>query len=678
MTAIAVDIGGTFTDLVVRDAAGTITAHKSSTTPDEFSRGIGDVLDKAGVPIEAVQVFTHGTTVALNALLERRGAATGLLTTAGFRDVLEIMRTSRPHNYDLQADKPVTLVPRFRRREVSERTDATGAILREVDEAEVLEQVAELVADGCDSLAICFLFAFRNPANEERAAAAVRRAFPELTVSTSSEITREWREFERTSTTVVNALCRPAVERYVDGLERRMTGGGYRGTIRYMQSNGGLMSATDARRFPVRTLLSGPVGGVIAAEWFAQLLGEPDIITLDIGGTSADMALVRNGHADVRADKDIERWPILFSAVDIHAVGAGGGSIAAVDEYGALHVGPRSAGADPGPLCYGRGGTEPTVTDAHVVLGAIDPEYFLGGDLKLNAAAAADAIRGQIAQPAGLSVPAAASGIIEIVNARMFSALREVSVRRGHDPRDFALLAFGGGGGLHAAALARELGMARAIIPVNPGVFSAMGMLAAQVKYDFAQTVLVSLSQARPQDLADVYAGLEERCRAQLDAAGVDQPGARVLWSVDARYAGQDHTLLVAVADRTLDAVALARLGEAFEAEHERQFGYRLDDDVVLVHMRVTVISSSPPPQLAEVSQGGTGAPVGEREIVLRHDGSTATAAVYRRADLSVGAIVHGPALVEEAQSTVLVGPGDVLTMERHGSLVIDVTGDAA
>jgi N-methylhydantoinase A len=676
MTAIAVDIGGTFTDLVVRDESGDIHAYKTPTTPRDFSRGIDDVLTKGGVDPGTLRGFTHGTTVALNALLERRGAEAGLITTAGFRDVLELMRTSRPHNYDLQANKPVPLIPRHRRREVSERIDAAGAVLIPVNASEVLAAVEELVADGCEALAICFLFAFRNPENEQRAADAVRKAFPDLVVSSSAEITREWREFERTSTTVVNALCRPSVERYIGGLEANLAARDYRGHVRYMQSNGGIMSAKEACRFPVRTLLSGPVGGVIAAEWLAELLGHDDLITLDIGGTSADMALIRSGRADVCADKEIERWPILFSAVDINAVGAGGGSIAWLDDVGALRVGPRSAGAEPGPVCYRRGGEEPTVTDAHLVLGAIDPEFFLGGELRLDRPASERALTARIARPLGMDVASSAGGVVEIVNARMLAALREVSVRRGHDPSDFTLLAFGGGGGLHAVALARELGMGRAVVPVNPAVFSALGMLAAQLKYDFAQTVLIPLGEASGDELTAVFMELEFRCREKLASADDTNGAGRALWSIDARYAGQDHTLPVSVPQGTLGDEHLVGLRERFEQAHQRHFGYRLDDEITLVHQRVTVLAETPRPRLPRLHEA-TGPPtaIGERELVLGHDRPPVSAPVYRRGDLAAGTLITGPAILEEAQATTIIDEPDRVSVDVYGNLLIAVGG---
>lgn len=678
VSRVAVDTGGTFTDLVVRGADGSLRAYKSPTTPADHSRGIANVLAKSDVRLSDLTLFTHGTTVALNALLEGRGAQAGLLTTAGFRDVLEIMRAQRPALYDLQADKPRPLIKRRHRLEIDERIAADGEILTPLDEDQVLDAGERLIAAGCECLAVAYLFSFKNPEHELRTRELLQDAFPDVLVSISSDMTREWREFERTSTTVVNSLCQPVIDRYVDRLERTLSDDGFAGTVQYMQSNGGLMTADETRQLPAKTVLSGPVGGVIGAELLGEATGEQNLLTLDIGGTSADMCLITGGHASLATDKRIERWPILFSTIDIHAVGAGGGSIGWIDDAGALQVGPRSAGADPGPVSYGRGGTEPTVTDAHLVLGNLDPDYFLGGELEIDRSAAVRAIEERIAVPLGVGVEEAAAGIIEVVNVKMYGALREVSIRRGHDAREFTLLAFGGAGGLHAAALARELGIGRAIVPTNPGVFSATGMLAANLKYDFAQTILESTSTVDPDALERAFEKLQATSAAKLDAAGVPEESRAVVRTADLRYGGQEFTISVPLDEGAITRESLARLADRFQGRHEDYFGFTTDDDVVMVNARASVQASVGGNAHAELPSNGASpgdGRKGTRSVFLTRGSAAAEVPIYERALLRRDQEIDGPAVIEEPQSTTLLGVADRARVDDYGNILIDTRG---
>lgn len=669
-TRMAVDIGGTFTDVVLLDDLGQLHTAKVPTTPEDPSLG---VLNGAGRlsqhGLGGLDAFVHGTTLVLNALLERSGGRTGLITTRGFRDVLEIMRTNRPDMYNLQQQKPEPLVPRASRLEVDERLDSRGRVLRPLQPDDVIAAALALVSQGVESIAICFLFSYLNPAHEELARSAILERFPELLVSISSEVSREWREFERTSTVTINAYARPLMSRYADGLRSSLAGRGYSREVLFMQSNGGLLGAEEVKRTPVKTILSGPVGGVMAAEMVGRLTGRRQLLTLDIGGTSADMGLIDSGRAGLVAEKQVEGWPVQFAAVDVTAIGTGGGSVASVDPAGALQVGPRSAGAQPGPACYGRGGVEPTVTDALLVLGILSPDYFLGGELALDRAAASAAVLDRVARPLGLSLHEAAGGIVQIANARMLQALREVTLNRGYDVRDFTLLPYGGAGPLHATALARELGCAGVIVPVHPGVFSALGMLTADLKYDLARTCLQPLMASDVAALGATLREMEQEGRAHLAGLGGEASARR---SADLRYRGQEYALSVPLRDGKVDKSDLAR---EFEEMHGSFYGYTLPDEVWLVSLRTVVTASLPAPRPGQLRSASGDALKDQRRIYLPEDRRWVEAPVYDRQQLGAGARLVGPAVVEEPQSTTLLLPGDVATVDGYGNLLIDLGG---
>jgi N-methylhydantoinase A len=669
---LAIDVGGTFTDVVSVDGDGRLQIAKTVSTPAEPARAVIEGVRMVGSP-GTITAFVHGTTLAINALLQGQLAPTGLITTAGFRDVLEIMRTNRPDMYNLQQDKPEPLVPRRRRLEVSERLDFRGAVIVPLDEEEVRAAARRLQSEGARSVAVCFLFAYLNPAHERRAREIVE-AETGLPVTVSSDLVREWREFERTSTTVINAACRPAMEAYLLALSERLSAEGLRAPIQVMQSSGGLAAVEQAATQPVRTLFSGPVGGVAAAAALGRRLGISDVLTLDVGGTSADLALIRDGEVLQVAQRHVERWPVLAGGADIVSIGAGGGSVAFVDRAGGLQVGPRSAGGTPGPACYGLGGTLATLTDAHVVAGNLDPDYFLGGVMRLDAGAAERAI-GELAESLRLPLRRVAAGVIEIAEATMLAALRAATVERGYDPRRFALMVFGGAAGLHAAELARRLKIATVVIPPNPAVVSAWGLLHAAPRYDLVRTVLAGLRSGRAEDLDEVLREMEAEAVRRLGEASLTGSPPSVQRWADVRYGGQDFTLQVSLPSRLGGDAELEAVAVEFTQEHRRRFGYSLDDEVVLVNLRVSAMAEarepvpSPPP-------GGGKALKGWREVFDRDAGRMSRRPVYERGLLACDRDIEGPAVVEEPQSTHLVPGGARFGVDRTGNLVLAL-GDA-
>jgi N-methylhydantoinase A len=670
---VAVDIGGTFTDVVALDeTSGAVDLGKTPTTPGRFEDGVVGAIEQ--VELDGVSFLAHGTTVIINALTERNGALTALLTTRGFRDVLEIQKANRPDLYDLLYEKPKPFVPRRLRLEVTERVDYLGRELVPLDEEEVRKATERARRLGAEAVAICFLHSYANPAHERRAAEILRAEWPEATVSVSHELTSEWREYERTSTAVLDAYVKPVASRYLSALASRLDDADI-GAVRYaMQSNGGVSRFDVAAEAPINLVESGPVGGVIGAATLGALVGESNLITLDIGGTTAKASLIERGEIRVSSDYAIERtpvfagYPVKVPIVDIVEIGSGGGSIAWLDAAGALEVGPRSAGANPGPACYGSGGTEPTVTDANVVAGRINPEYFLGGRIKLDVDAARRALQ-PLAAALGVDVEAAALGVIRIANASMIHLLKLVSVRRGRDPREFALVAFGGGGSMHASALARELRAARVIVPPSPGHFSAWGMLASDLRHDAVQTLLVRADRLDEGELEAAWRALEQRLLATFESEGMGQAEVVFARSADMRYAGQEHTVNVP-APNEADA---DEVGRRFHELHEQLYTFRLESPIEFVNFRVAGFGSVAKPELRRLeSNGDAGAALkGSRAVDFdelgRHE-----ARIYERALLGAGTAVEGPAVVEESAASTVLFPGQSLRVEEHGILVIE------
>ena len=600
---------------------------------------------------------------------------TGLITTAGFRDLLEIGRQKRPHLYDLQVDKPVTLVPRDLRLEVPERVRHDGSIEVPLDEAAFRAAVRQLRAAGVQSVAVCFLYGFVRTAHEEIARRILAEEFPAAFACVSHQVAPEFREFERMSTTVVNAYLGPVMRSYIERLAGRLAGLGMTATPHLTQSNGGVIGFDQAARLPVRTVLSGPSTGVVGAQEVGRLAGYPDLITFDMGGTSTDVALLQGGACRMASEAVVHGYPIKAPMLDIHTVGAGGGSIAFIDSGGLLKVGPRSAGADPGPVCYGRGNDEPTVTDANVVLQTLNPTHLLGGRMKVRQDLAGAAIE-LLAATLGMEKMATAQGIISVVTANMARAIRVISVQRGHDPRDYTLVAFGGAGPLHAARLAKELEIGRILVPRNPGILCAMGLLLTDLRADFATTRLHTLSTAALDDIADAFRVLAGQAEAWFVEEGIAADARRVSRTVDMRYAGQNYELAIALPDGPIGPAALQALAEGFAAAHQRMYGFVAEDEPVqLVTFRVEASGVVPKPTFKPQVDAGpdaSGAIVARREVWLPEAGGFVACPVYERDMLLAGNRIVGPAIVEQMDATTVVLPGMVGWVEPYMNLILE------
>ena len=671
---VGVDVGGTFTDVVCRDEQG-LRLLKIPTTRGNPAAGVATALARMasqwGIAPGAIARFVHGTTAATNAVLERKGARIGLITTRGFKDVLEIGRQARTRMYDLILDPetPVFLAPGARRREVAERIAADGSVLEALDEAALIREANSLVADGVEAIAISFLFAFANPSHEQRARELILAQHPQLMLSLSSEVDPAFREYERTCVTAFDAYVKPVLDRYLADLERQLAAAGVAAPLQIMQSRGGICSAGVARLRPVRLFLSGPAAGVIGGRMAGRAAAEDDLITFDVGGTSCDIALVQKGEPMIRSEGLIDGFTVRVPMVDVNAIGAGGGSIAWLDAAQGLRVGPHSAGSEPGPACYGQGGTEATVTDASVVLGWIDPDYFAGGSLKLKPELAARAIEARIARPMGLSVEQAALGIHRVINAQMVEGIRLVSVRRGHDPRGFALVPLGGGGPLHAIALARDLGVTRIVVPRFPGVLSAIGLLAAPIEHEMAAAFARPLAEADLDEIGAVLARLDAACRRLMAREGGAAGTAAVRHFADVCYIGQSYHLEVPL-ELTAGAEALQRLERDFRAAHDRVYGHAADAPARFVNLRSVHRAELPPVAASGTGPAGVGYK-GTRRILVPDRTEPVLAAIHDRAGLEPGQRIEGPAIIEQADTTTLVEPGWQAMVHASGSLIL-------
>jgi N-methylhydantoinase A len=676
---IAVDIGGTFTDLAAIDDEGRIHRSKSLTTPDDLARGIQECLSAAGIAVETASFFVHGSTVTINAVLERTGARTGLITTRGFRDVYEIGRGNRPEGYNLFFKRPVPLVPRDLRVEVDERLYATGEVLKPLDEGSGAQAIAALKGAGVESVAVCLLHAYANPAHEKRLGELLRRHFPEAYVSLSHEILREFREYERTSTTVLNSYVGPLVSRYLVSLEEMLARSGFRGTFRVMQSNGGVMSADTAKKTPVTMMESGPVAGVIAAARLGELLDIQHIVSFDMGGTTAKASLIKDFHPEVTSSYYVGGYvaghPMMLPVVDIVEVGNGGGSIAWLDPAGGLKVGPRSAGAAPGPACYGRGGAAPTVTDANLIVGRIDPAYFLGSGIRLQRERAAQTIMDDIARPLGLSLEEAALGILTIANFNMSLAVRAVSVEKGYDPRDCVLVPSGGGGALHAMAIAKELSVPRVIIPPLPAHFSALGMLLADLKHDYVQTFVRELGDTSGNQIADAFAALEQPAQETLAEEGAVEEQVVLRRFLDMRYRGQEYTLPVPLPDDLRGLNDFAAIRARFDQLHQEHYGHSAPQEpVMIVNLRLSALGRSEDAlPVASASREQDKGVRGQRSVIFDGRREAVSCPIYLRTGFAPGDRLDGPAVIEEMGATILLYPGDRMEVNEFGHLVIDL-----
>jgi N-methylhydantoinase A len=686
---IGVDAGGTFTDVCLFDEdTATVEITKVSSTPDDPGQavvaGVREMLlaaDTTERP-ENVSYFAHGSTVATNTLLQERGAVTGLITTGGFRDLLELGRQRRPKLYDLQVDKPTALVAREHRIEVGERVRHDGRIERALDPEQVRAAARSLRHAGVDAVAVCLLYSYLYPAHEQAIRDILTAELPDAFVSISSEVLPEFREFERLSTVVTNAYVGPVMARYLARLRGRLADLGIARAPHITQSNGGVISFQTAERHPVRTVLSGPSTGVVGAAQLSGRAGFPDIITFDMGGTSTDVSLVQDGRPKRTSGMELDGRPISTPMLDINTVGAGGGSIAWVDSGGHLKVGPASAGADPGPVCYGRGSEQPTVTDANVVLRVLNPEYLLGGRMPIDADAAGKAIGG-LAGALGMDLLETAQGIVSVVVANMARAIRVISVQRGYDPRDYTLLAFGGAGPLHAARLAAELDIPNVLIPEKPGALSALGLLMTDLRTDYSRTRILAVQPSTAPAFNDTFDELAATAEEWFGAEGINVARRTVRRWIELRYQGQNYELAVPVPDGPVTEASLGALTEEFASAHERRYGYSAPEEPVeAVTFRLEAAGEVPHAELVASQPAGSPDPAparsGTREVYLPELGGFISCPVYQRARLRTGYRVDGPAIVEQMDSTTLVLPTQYASVDAYRNLIITAARDSA
>ena len=677
---LGVDVGGTFTDLVLYDVeTNEIEMTKTPSTPanqaEGVTTGIGMLVDRLGIDAGEIGFFIHGTTVATNTLLERKGASTALIVTAGFRDVLQIGRQDRPDLYDWRIPRTEPLVPRHLRFEVKERVLYTGEVHTPLDLGDVDSVIQRLQETGVEAVAVCLLHSYANPEHEITVGRALREALLGVTVSLSHEILPEFKEFERMSTTVINSYVSPVIGRYVTNLKRAIVDAGINSDLYIMQSNGGTMRAASAVERPVHTILSGPAAGVIGSVAIAKHAGQQNSISVDMGGTSFDVTLSYRGEVCQTRESEIERLPIKVPMVDIHTLGAGGGSIAWIDPGGALRVGPKSAGADPGPACYGRGGTEATVTDANLVLGRLNPKRFLGGRMELDVGRARTAIAERVAKPLGLGIEECAEGIIRVVNASMIKGIRVVSVAKGYDARDFCLVAFGGAGPVHSAELAEEMDIPRVLVPVAPGVTSALGLLMADLRHDFVRTVLLLGDGLTHEELGARFTEMEGEALERMRQEGVEAGDVTLVRLSDIRYAGQGYELEVPVPAGTLDEAEMQALSDRFHEAHRQMYGYATRDrPIEAVTLRVTALTTLPRPSLIPAELNGRQDPDAAREpdrdVYFR--GRSVPTPIYHRPLLRPGDVVNGPAIIEQEDSTTVVWEGQTSTVDAYSNLLLE------
>lgn len=677
---VAVDTGGTFTDLCLfNDLTGKIEVAKVPSTPSDPAeaviKGVEQLMTELNIRPTEILFFLHGTTVATNALLEGKGSPTALITTKGFEDVLLIGRQNRPRLYDFWAKRPTPIVPRSLCYGVSERVLFTGEVLHSLDESQVEEILLKIKKKDIKTIAICLLHSYANSVHEQRIKTLIKKTYPETFVTASSDILPEYREFERMSTVCINAYVMPKVDSYVAHLEKMLHDLGVSSELYIMQSNGGVITAQTARESSARTVLSGPAGGALTGVYLSRSLSRSNVITIDIGGTSSDICLIKEGKPNLTTESDIEGYPIKLPMIDINTIGAGGGSIAWIDKGGALRVGPQSAGADPGPVCYGKGGEDPTVTDANAVLGRINPAYLLNGKMQVDVEKARKAIDEKIAKPLGLDLIQAAEGIITVVNATMIRGIRRVSVERGYDPRDFDLISFGGAGPLHGVDLAKALNITRVIIPVYPGIASAFGMLSADVRHDYVQTHISVTENLVLDNVNKTFIEMESKATRQLTEEGFQGQALLLSRFGDLRYAGQSYELCLSVPSGRVSAVTISNLVNDFHESHKRAYGYdRTGEKVELVNLRLvaqgklstsTTLSDLPfietlvPPQIKR------------RSVIFQ--GQAIETPIYEREHLKIGWSIIGPAIIEQLDSTTVVPPEYRASVEKGRNIIIEV-----
>jgi N-methylhydantoinase A len=677
---VTVDTGGTFSDFVYLDEdTGAVSISKVPSTPDDPSRAILagiEMLLAKGVRADDISYFCHGTTVGTNALLEGKGVKTGLLVTEGFRGIYPVGEQARPYGapiFDVMYDKPPLLVPQSLTGEVKERVDFRGNVLRPLDEAALRDTVRKLAVEKIESLAVCLLFSFLHPEHELRVREIVREEMPECSISVSSDIMPQIREYHRLSTTVINAYLQPILAHYIAQLDRRLNEAGIATRQKYiMQSNGGMASFGTAARKAVTTVLSGPAGGVTAGAYACRMTGFDNIITFDMGGTSCDAALIKDREPFVASRGKIEGRDLAVPMMDINTVSAGGGTIARVDRFGMLQVGPESAGAMPGPACYGRGGEMPTITDCNLVMGHLSEDNFLGGKMRLDAAAAWKAVETKVAQPLRMGVPEAAEGIARIIDVKMEEAIKAISTMRGHDLRDFMLLAFGGAGPVHAGRIARDLGMAGMIAPLYPGVFSAIGLIMSDVKHDYIRSKMMPLSEIKVEDVNGMFARLQSLASDELREDGFTTEAILIQRALDMRYAGQGYEITMPC-DGVLGTGALETLRVQFDEQHRTMFGHSAPEQPVeIVSYRVRGVGRVPPVEMPKFKPTGATLADALRETRrVRFDGKDVECPVYQREKLDVGLTFEGPAILDQFDCTTVIYAGQTARVDEWKNLIV-------
>ena len=676
---LGIDIGGTFTDItVLEEDTGRMTVGKVPSRGSDPGGALIDAVER-GLELAAadagdVAMLVHGTTIVTNAVLEKKLPRTALLTTEGFRDVLEIGRHFRPDMYDLMQDKPEPVVPRERRYGVTERTDAEGEVLQEPNRDEVSELFAVIRDSGSQAVAICFLNSFVNPENEAVVRDWLRQGVPGIHVAASHEVCREIREFERMSTAALNAAAMPLVTQYLEDIAPKVKAVLPNANILLMQSNGGSLTIDAARDYPVRMITSGPAGGALAVQRLGAAVRRPNLLGVDMGGTSTDISLIYKGELRMTTEGGIDELPVKVPMIEINTIGAGAGSIAWLDDWNGLHVGPRSAGADPGPAAYGRGGTEPTVTDANLVLGRLHPDRFVGGDMTVDLEAARKAIEAKIAGPLGMSAAAAAAGIVRIANANMERAVRVSSAEKGYDPRDITLLAFGGAGPMHAAALAAAVGIPEVLVPEHPGVFSAVGLVMSDIRHDFGQTKVLRGEEIRGDNLGPLFDSLGREANEALERDGVAEQRRDQRRSADLRYVGQAYEVNVPVPEGPIDDKAAADVVRRFHERHRQLYAHHHPDkDVEFVSGRVAAIGSMSAPEPRKRDTNGGAERKETRPVYFERANGYVDTAVYDRNTLSSGGEIKGPAIIEQTDSTTVIHPGQRARADELGNLMIAI-----
>ncbi len=681
MKRFAVDIGGTFTDVIYSDdETGEFRFEKVRSTPESPSEAVVESIRRTGVDPGEVPLFIHGTTTALNSLLQRKVSKTGLITTRGFRDVLEIGRCNRPDNqqYNLFWKRPEPFVPRYLRREVTERMGWNGQIITRLDEQEVASIVSDFKKLGVSSIAVSLIHSYSNPEHEKRIEEIAKNEWPGVTISLSHRVAAEWREYERTSTTVMDVVVKEPMRSYIENLLASLGSLHFKGEVLIMHSAGGTLRAKTAAESPISTIISGPVGGVIGALALGEALGLKNIVTGDPGGTSFDVSVIVDGKAnlspDMRLIEKATTYPAIVPSVDIRSIGAGGGSIARVDSSGLLHVGPESAGAKPGPMCYGRGGMQPTVTDAAVVNGIIDPLNFLGGEVQLDTQLAKNGI-GVLSNSLKMNLNEVADGVLTVARDNMASAVREILIGEGYNPLEFSMISFGGAGGLFAAHVAREVGISKVIVPVAPAYFSAWGMLRSDIVHTFSQTFLSRLDDLDMESAAKIFSNLVSSANDLFEAEDIDNDRRTYVYSIDMRYEGQGHNVEIVIPNDFRKNDIKTEIQERFHSMHLAKYGQRLEADVYTVNFRLRSIGVLDKPAIPPLKRGSarpeSNALKGSRKVFS--DGALFDCDIYERGKLLAGNTVDGPVIVEEPSHTTLVPRGLVLSVDRLGDLIIDV-----